>query len=96
MTFVWVVVIEKGGAGLCIPGATVEIVRGQGLGRSVTQTTAGCSYWDPDYDAIFNGLIEGQELTLRSSAAGYTAKEITVIPRSGPQTAVTFELSRIH
>jgi len=95
-TFVWVVVIEKGGAGACIPGATVEIVRGQGLGRSVTQTTRGCSYWDPDYDAIFNGLNEGQELTLRSSAAGYAAKEITVIPRSGPQTAVTFELFRMQ
>ena len=96
LTFVWVVVIEKGGGGGCIPGATVEIVRGQGLGRSVTQTTRGCSYWDPDYDAIFDGVNEGEELTLRASASGYAVKEITVVPKSGGQSAVLFELSRIQ
>jgi hypothetical protein len=94
LTFVWVVVIQE--AGTCIPGATVEIMRGQGLGRSVTQTSAWvCSYWDPDFDAVFKGLNEGEELTLRASASGYAAKEITVVPTLGPQTAVTFELSRI-
>jgi len=94
LTFVWVVVLQEGGGGVCIPGATVEIVRGQGLGRSLTQTTAGCSYWDPDYDAVFNGLNAGVALTLRASASGYAAKEIAVIPTSGPQTAVAIELPR--
>ena len=96
LTFVWVVVIEEGGGGQCIPGAMVEIVRGQGLGRRLTQTTRGCSYWDPDYEATFDGLNVGEEITLRASASGYAAKEIAVVPTSGGQRAVTFELSRIH
>jgi hypothetical protein len=95
LTTVWVVVLEEGSA-VCIPGATVEIVRGQGLGRRVTQTTRGCSYWDPDYDANFDGLNSGEELTLRASAAGYAAKEMNVVPTSGGQSAVTFELSRMR
>jgi hypothetical protein len=97
LTFLPVVVIEKGGEGACIPGATVEIVRGQGLGRSVTQTSAWvCSYWDPDYEASFDRLNAGEELTLRASASGYEAKQLTVIPKSGPQTAIAIELSRIQ
>jgi hypothetical protein len=71
----------------------VEVVRGQGLGRSLTQT-ALCSYWDPDYDAVFDELKQGEELTLRASASGYAAKEITVLPTGGGP-AVVFELSRI-
>ena len=96
VTFVWVVVIEKGQGGMCIPGATVEIVRGQGVGRHVTQTTGFCSYWDPDFDAVFNELNLAEELTLRASATGYAAQEITVTPTWGWQTAVTFELSKIQ
>jgi hypothetical protein len=92
-TFVWVVVISEFGG--CVPSATVEIVRGQGLGRKVTQAD-DCSYWDPDYNAVFNDLMEGQELTLRASAPGYTAAEMTVVPTSGPQKAFAFELSRIR
>jgi len=91
--FVWVVVLE-GNSGICIPGATVEIVRGQGLGRSLVQTTGPCSYWDPDDNAFFRGLTSGEELTLRASASGYAAKEIAVAPTSGPQTALLFALSR--
>jgi hypothetical protein len=41
-------------------------------------------------------LNEGEELTLRASALGYAPKERTVIPTTGWQTAVVFELSRIH
>ena len=71
--------------GTCIPGARVEIVRGQGLGRSLTQSTLGCDWWDPDYAATFDGLNVGEELTLRASASGYAAKEINVVPTSGGQ-----------
>ena len=96
LTFVWVVVTSDTGGGLCIPGARVEIVRGQGLGRSLTQSTLGCSYWDPDYDATFDGLNVGDELTLRASAPGYAAKETTVVPTPGGQSAVSIVLSRIQ
>ena len=96
LTLVWVVVTSDTGGGLCIPGARVEIVRGQGLGRSLTQSTLGCSYWDPDYDATFDGLNVGDELTLRASAPGYAAKETNVVPTPGGQSAVSIVLSRIQ
>ena len=94
LTFVWVVVLDGGGSGLCIPGATVEVVRGQGLGRRLTHSTLGCSYWYPDCHATFDGLNQGDELTLRASALGYAAKETTVIPTPGGQTAVSIVLSK--
>jgi hypothetical protein len=90
-----VLVIEAGGGGGCIPRATVEIVHGQGVGRSVTQAEF-CSYWDPDYDAVFNGLNAEEEVTLRAWAPGYAAQEMTLVPRVGAQTTITFELSRIQ
>jgi hypothetical protein len=94
-TSLWVVVLLAGN-GVCIPGATVEIIRGPGTGRSVTQASAWvCSYWDPDYDAVFRGVNSGEELTLRASASGYYAQELTVVPKLGPQTAVPFELAKI-
>ena len=92
LTFVWVIVLDR----TCIPGARVEIVRGQGLGRSLTQSTLGCDIWDPDYDAIFRDLNVGEEITLRASASGYAAKEITVVPTPGGQFAVPIVLSRIQ
>ena len=92
LTDVWVAVFPEGSA-ICIPLAMVEIVRGQGLGRRLTQS--GCNYWDPDYDAVFDRLNVGEEITLRAFATGYAAKEIAVVPRSWEQS-VTFELSRIQ
>jgi hypothetical protein len=92
---VWVVVIQKE-SGACVTRATVEIVRGYGLGRTVMQSDP-CSYWDPDYDAVFNDLLAGEELTLRASAPGYTATEKTVVPTSrGPWLAEAFELSQLR
>ncbi len=94
LAWVWVVVIEEGGTGECIPGVTVEIVSGEGLGKSLKQTTP-CSYWDPDYDLFFRGLTPDAVLTLRASASGYAPKEVTVVPIfAGP--AVAIELSRIR
>ena len=95
LTFVMVIVLEGDGSGLCIPGATVEIVRGQGLGRRATQTGRDCSSWDPG-DVKFDGLTLGEELTLRASAVGHAAKERTVVPTSGAQTAVPIVLSKIE
>ena len=92
-TFVWVVVIDD--AGVCIRGATVEVVGGQGLGKTVAQNTP-CSYWDPDFAAQFRDLIPGVPLTLRASAEGYGPGEVTVVPTLGPQTATGIELSRLE
>jgi predicted small lipoprotein YifL len=95
LTFVWVVVTEEAGSGACIRNASVEIVSGPGLGSRIEQND-DCSYWDPDYMASFQRLPAGANVKLRASAPGYATKELTVIPKTGPQTAVTIELSRIR
>ena len=92
---IWVVVVIQRTGG-CVPRATVEIVRGHGLGRSLMQSDS-CSWWDPDYEAVFDNLIAGEEVTLRASAPGYTAVEKTVVPSAtGPYRAEGFELSEIQ
>jgi hypothetical protein len=97
LTFLCVVVTGDTLGGGCIYGARVEIVRGQGIGRSLTQTDPGCSYWDPDHNANFYDLNEGEELTLRASASGYVAKEVTVVaPPADGQRALSIVLSKIQ
>ena len=66
--------------GVCVDGATVEVVRGQGLGQRVAQTTP-CSYWDNYAGGFgFRNLTPGVELTLRATAPGWTTQEKTVTP----------------
>jgi hypothetical protein len=64
----------------CIFGATVEIVAGQDIGRSMTRTT--CPYgWDSEPHGFrFEGLTPGVPVTLRASASRYSAQEVTVRP----------------
>ena len=77
-----------------VPDASIEIVAGQGTGRRIAQSN-GCSYWDPDYDAIFTDLNADEELTLRASAPGYASKEVSVSTTGGRvHSAVTIELAR--
>jgi uncharacterized protein (DUF39 family) len=73
--------------GVCIVGATVQVVRGQGLGQNITQSTP-CAAWDYDGGFVFRDLAPGVEMTLRASAPGYTAEEKTVVPALGSQTAI--------
>jgi hypothetical protein len=79
-------------AGSCLEGAIVEIVHGEGLGRSVAQHPP-CSYWDPDYDARFDGLSGTADVTLRASAPGHVPADRVVTPAGWP-SVVTFELLR--
>ena len=103
LTYVWVLVLEGGRSGPCVPEARVEIVRGQSLGRSLTQSVVGCESWDPEYGAwepyygaTFDGLNVGEELTFRASAPGYTAKEITIVPTPDGESSTTIVLSKIQ
>jgi hypothetical protein len=87
-------VFPKGSA-VCIPGAKVEVVAGQAIGRSDTQ--GECSWWGYGDDEIeFRDLTLGVEMTLRASASGYIAQEKVVVPlsKSEPQTPLIFELSK--
>jgi hypothetical protein len=82
-------------SGVCIVGATVQVVRGQGVGQSVKQTTP-CDAWAYDGGFVFRDLTPGVEMTLRASASGYAEQEKIVAPSSGPQMAVLFAPSRIR
>jgi hypothetical protein len=93
LTSLWVMVVEE--TGMCIVGASVQVVRGQGLGQSITQTTP-CDAWAYDGGVVFRDLTPGVELTLRSSASGYIALERTIVPSLGPQMAVLFAPSRVQ
>ena len=82
-------------SGVCIVGATVEVVRGQGLGQSITQTTP-CDAWGYSGGFVFSNLSPGVEMTLRAGAPGYASQEMTVTPSTFPHAAVLFSLSRIQ
>jgi hypothetical protein len=90
--WLWGMVVEN--SGICIVGATVTVVRGQGLGRSVEQTTP-CDAWGYGAGFEFNNLTEGVEMTIHASAPGWAATEVTVVPTSGAQTALLIEPTRL-
>jgi hypothetical protein len=92
----WAIVVPQGGGGVCIVGARVEIVAGQAVGQSGTMPEV-CDVWWVN-GAFFRGLTVGVEMTVRASAPGYLAQEITVIPTPdpGPLTATVIELSKIQ
>jgi hypothetical protein len=93
LAWLWGMVVDE--AGVCIVGATVQVVRGQNLGQSITQTTP-CDAWAYYGGVDFRDLTPGEEMTLRASASGYAAQERTVVPSLGPQMAVLFVMARIQ
>jgi hypothetical protein len=86
--FVFAVVADA--SGICIVGATVEVVAGQAVGRRATQTEP-CDVWS-DSVVSFSHLRPGVAMTLRASASGYLPQEKVVVPADGPQSAVEFIL----
>jgi hypothetical protein len=78
----------------CVPDATVRVVGGPLVHDSLTQVTR-CGPWDGDGSSFFfQGLIPGVAVTLRASAPGYVAKEITVLPaRTRDVATLIIELS---
>ena len=93
LTFLWGMVVDE--SGVCIVGATVQVVSGQSLGQSMTQITP-CDAWSYDGGVMFRDLTPGVEMTLRASASGYAAQQKTVVPSLGGQMAVLFAPSRIR
>jgi hypothetical protein len=93
MTSVEALVLDKP-QGPCI-GATVEVVGGQSLGKKSMTILNMCDTWGDSNggEAKFSDLIPDVPMTLRASAAGYRAQEMTVVP-SWPGNRVTFVLSR--
>jgi hypothetical protein len=90
--WLWGMVVHDSGS--CIVGATVSVVRGQALGRSIVQSTP-CDAWAYSGGFEFKNLTPGVEMTLRTSAPGYAPKEVTVVPTSGAQMALLIEPTRL-
>ncbi len=83
-TLLWGFVVDANG--ICIPDATVEIVRGQRIGEIVKQVTP-CDAWAHSGGFQFKGLVSDVELTVRASAPGYVAAEKTFTP-TNPTVAI--------
>jgi hypothetical protein len=92
---VWALVVaaENPNGGLCIAGATVEVTAGQSVGKRMTLTD-GCDIWGDANggEAISTDLTPDVPMTLRASATGYLAQEMTVVPPGAGR--VVFALSR--
>jgi hypothetical protein len=86
----WGMVLDESGG--CIEGASVEVVRGQGVGQRITQETP-CGYWDYGGGFILRNLAPDVELTIRASAFGYGAQDKTFFPSS---RIVFISLSKIQ
>lgn len=91
VAWLWGMVIEQSGA--CIADATVRVVDGQGLGRTVAQEEP-CDAWAYSGGFVLAGLTPGVAMTLRASAPGYVDKDTTVIPTLEGQTALLIAPSR--
>lgn len=89
--FLWVMVVAS--SGICLEGATIEVVSGQRAGEKITQKTP-CDAWSYDGGVTFQNLTAGLPMTLRATAPGYSVQEQTIVPASGPQTSVLFTPSR--
>ena len=83
----WGMVVDE--SGVCIAGATVTVVGGQGLGHMAPQSTP-CDAWSYSGGFVLEDLAPGVEIVIRASAPGYDDEEKTIVPFRGPQTAVLF------
>jgi hypothetical protein len=82
-------------SGVCIPGATIQVVAGQAVGEPITQETP-CSVWDYSGGVEYQNLTAGVPMTLRATAPGYAVDEKTITPFNGPQTAYVFAPRPLH
>ncbi len=92
--WLWVMVMD--GSGVCIDGAAIEIVSGQGKGFKGTPS-ASCDAWDWDGGYMIYGLVPGESLTIRASAAGYIDSEKTFFPAGAESQQASFiTLSKLY
>ena len=89
---VWILVVED--SGVCVDSASATVLRGQGIGQTVQQVTP-CGVWDYDGGILFKDLTPGVAMTLRVSAVGHVAQEMTVLPSLGAYTARSISLAKL-
>jgi hypothetical protein len=84
------------GGGVCIEGATVLILAGQSVGRTIPQETP-CDAWAYSGGFLLEDLTPGVEITVRASAGGWTTQEQTFLPMSrAGYSAVFLKLSKLE
>lgn len=88
----WGMVLGESGA--CILGATVQVIRGEQVGKSTTQATP-CDAWGVEPGFEFSELTPGSELTLRASAPGYVSQEKAFPVTTSPWPPAILTLSRL-
>lgn len=82
---------------VCLKGAVVSVVSGQGAGQSLVQDP-NCYHWE-QIGFEFKNLTPGVAMTIRVSAPGYVTKDTTVVPwietpYTGPVTPLAITPSR--
>jgi len=91
--WIWLMVVDQ--TGVCIPGATIQVVAGQDVGEPITQETP-CDAWAYSGGVEYHKLSAGVSMTLRAAAPGYAAEDTTVTPGSGPLSAIIFAPLPLH
>jgi hypothetical protein len=86
---VWILLMVVDPYGVCIPGATIQVVAGQDVGAPITQETP-CEVWGDWGGVEYRHLTAGVPMTLRATATGYATEEKTITPRGGPVSAIFF------
>ncbi len=90
VTSIWGFVVSQ--SGVCIPGAMLTVVSGQGAGRIVTQTTP-CDGWGYGNGFILTDLTPDVEMTVRAPALDCVSSEMTIVPQAGgPGRAIICDL----
>ena len=82
-------------SGGCIPAATIQVVAGQAVGEPITQETP-CDVWGYSGGVEYHNLTAGVSMTLRATAPGYAAEEMTITPFGGAQSAIIFAPRPLH
>ena len=80
-------------SGLCIVGAVVEVVQGQG--RNTHRQDPTCDVWRWPSNVVFDKLLPGAEMLLRASAPGYRS-QLKTVPIDDSQTSAVFTLKPIE
>ncbi|HEY5417972.1 MAG TPA: hypothetical protein VIK41_24215, partial [Gemmatimonadaceae bacterium] len=91
--WIWLMVVDQ--TGLCITGATTQVVSGQHVGGPVTQETP-CNVWGYSGGVEYHGLTAGVAMTVRATAPGYATEEKTIYPGGDAVSAIIFEPLPLH
>jgi hypothetical protein len=91
--WIWLMVVDQ--TGVCIPGATIQVVGGPQCGPPLTQETP-CNAWGYSGGVEYDNLTAGVPMTLRATAPGYAADDTTVTPASNPVSAIIFAPLPLH